>query len=125
MLPVNINQNLRELSELFRRHCLSTDFTLTTVFHNLPLQNKLPFLQGKLHFLNGFDLRGILHGKYQFYQRVLRPRADHLLIRLCPKRQIDGSDDNGFSGTRLAGQNIESAAERNLRLVNQSQIFHM
>ena len=75
-------------------------------------------------FLQLLALSLIIDGKNQFNVGAVATPADHLFRCFSAQRDLDRTDDDRFSGSRLTGQNVESVPELHLRRIDQSQIFH-
>ena len=67
----------------------------------------------------------LVYGKYQLYESRVRIFPENGFRHFCPQRQVDGTDDNGLSGSRLPGEDIESGTEVHLRFPDQRQILHV
>ena len=67
----------------------------------------------------------ILDTKNQFHQGIFRLLPQHLFWYFFSERKIDGSDNNGLSGSCFSRQYIQSITELHFSFLHQSKIFYM
>lgn len=125
VLSVNIDQDLRKLLQLLGCYRLTAHFAYTSSLHDPALQDDLTVFHRKFQFLYRLQLPRLIYRKDQFHQRILRACANHLFIRLSAQRQTDGPNNNGLTGSRFTGKDIEPVAKGNFRFINQCQILNM
>ena len=126
MLPVNINQFLRQFLTDSGTYRLSVDLADTAVFLDSPADGNDPvILRIKIQFFHFLPDSRPVRLKDQFHQRILCTVANQIFFCLGSQCQTDASDDQGFTCSGLTGENVQIRAEGDLRFVDQSQIFHM
>ena len=77
-----------------------------------------------LAIMSGFELD--IDYPYEIIRKDnLVTRPDHIPIRLCTERQRHRAKNDGFSGARLARQNVQPRLKEHFRLFNQRQVPDM
>ena len=125
MLSMNINQIRSCLLHTGSRYCFGIDFPYAAGRSNFPGHDNLIIFRKNIHFRQQFPLLLIIHSENQFHQRIFRMFPQHFLRRFFSQSKINRTDNNGFSGSGLPGQNIQPAAKFHLRFFHQRQIFYM
>lgn len=107
MLSMNINQCFRQLLHLLCSNRLPVYLADTFPCLHFPADNHRTVLRlFQFHLCQLLpDLRTI-PVKHKLYQGAFRPRAKHIPVKFSPQRQIDASNQQGFSRSRLTGKNI-------------------
>ncbi len=107
VLAVQFDQACRQLAQCRRRRERAIhEGPAAALRRNLAAHEKLL----SRAFEDGFDRRGFL------------TRTDELGRRPTAEQKSDRLDEDRLSGTRLAGQHVETAVELDLRLVDDSQM---
>ena len=125
MLPVDVDEELRHLPELCERHGLIIDLDFRTRSRDLPADDELPVLRLDLECPQLPDEFLTEIAEDELHESIRLAAADHVPAGLRAQREIDGADQDGLTGTRFTGQNIEPGLELHLRGVDQGEILYM
>ena len=106
MLSVNVQKQRRDPAHLRRRTSLAVDLADAAAAGNLPNDQNLSVERFYFHLLQRLLHFRIFRLKNQLHQGGIRALPDHFSGQFFPQRQIDGTDQNRFSGAGLTGQNI-------------------
>ena len=124
VLPVDIDQQPRRLSEHPCAHGLAVDPADAPPLHETPAQRKTAVLREQVKLFKLPPDLLVLNGKSQFHKAALRPAAEHVRAVLPAQGEIDGAEKERLSRSGLSGQNVQPRTEFYFRLIDQSQIFH-
>jgi len=125
ILTMNIDHDIRNAAYHGKRHTLPIDPVHTASCHDLARDQYLIILHGDPHLLHKRTLTFGVCPEGQLYKSIIRPLSYHVLRTFLSKSQIDRTDDDRLTCTRLTGQYIKAIGEVNLHLVNDRQILHM
>ena len=125
MLPVDIDEELRHLPELRERHGLIIDLDFRTRGRDFPADDELPVLRLDVERPQLPDELLAEITEDELYESIRLAATDHVPAGLRAQCQIDGSDQDGLTGTCFTGQNIEPRLELHLGGVDQSEILYM
>ncbi len=107
VLTVDVDQQAGDLLQPGRGHGLVVDPADASVRHDFPGDDEQAVLiRHRIQGGQGFQLLRRIHGEYKLHVGVGRALADAVPGRLAAKGHADGADDNGFTGPRLAGEDI-------------------
>jgi hypothetical protein len=58
-----------------------------------------------------------------FHRRLFLPGSNHFRGSSTPQEEVDGIDQDGFSGAGFPGQDVEARPEFNVQLIDDRKIF--
>ena len=92
VLPVDIDQQPRRLSEHPCAHGLSVDPADAPSLHETPAQRKAPVFRKKIQLFKLASDPLILNSKCQFHKPALRSAPEHVRTVLSSQREIDRAE---------------------------------
>ena len=121
MLPVNVHQLDAQLPQHGHGNQGSVDPAhIFAVQKNVPLNHRLPVI-GHPVFIE--PIQGGNLGKDSTDRGLFLPCPYHVPICSLAQNGRDGINDNGFTGTGFTGKNIEAGSKRNIRALNNRDVF--
>jgi hypothetical protein len=69
------------------------------------------------------ELRQVRSFKNRFYRACFRPGPDQRFVGPFSKEQLEGADDDGFSGSGFARDRGEPGGEVPFKILDQGQVF--
>ena len=126
MLAVDVNQKLCQLFYLSGSYRFTVD-SVNAFPHLHPAADDYCSVFLRFQFqLKQLSAHSVVPAdKDQLHQGVFLALPQHLFLEFPSQRQIDASDQQGFSRSCLPCKDIQPSAEFYLCLLHQSQIFHM
>ena len=107
VLAVDIDQQAGDLLQPGRGHGLVIDPADAAVEHNFPGDDEQAVLvRHRLQGGQGLQLLRRIHGENKLHVGVGCALADAVPGRLAAEGHTHGADDDGFTGARLAGENV-------------------
>ena len=123
VLSVNINQLNSQLMENRNRHKTPVDTAdIFPVQKNLPLDYRLRVIVHPV-FRKPAQLRNL--GENTPDGSLLGAGSDHIPVGPFSNNGGNGINYNGFARAGLAGEDVESPVKRDIRLLNDSNIFNV
>ena len=124
VLAVDVNQLNTQLSQ--QRHCNRTAIDPADIFTIQPdFSLNQQFLRLILHLIFCKPIQRADTGKHGTDKGLVTAGTNHVPVGPFAQNGADGVDDNGFTGTGLAGKHVKSRIKGNIRLFNDGNIFNM